>query len=206
MAYEKQTISLGFTPQLFPRGVHICQIFTSDDEREDSLLKFVASGLASKERTGCFSSRINEQKIGMFLRLCGLSLEQARDAGSLILSGVHEMYFKDNRFDPDEMLGLLSRLYQESLEMGYRAVRVIGEMEPEVQHLPGGSRLLEYEAKVSLLQKQYPFTAVCQYDAREFDGATIMDVLKVHPLMAVRGSVVHNPFYIKPEVFLQQHE
>ena len=45
-------------------------------------------------------------------------------------------------------------------------------------------------------------TAVCQYDAHDFGGDLIMDILKVHPLMVLRGSVVHNPFFIQPEDFL----
>jgi len=205
MMNETRNISLGFTSQTFPAGAHICQIFTSDSEREDSLLKFVLSGLESQEKTACFSDRTDEKMMGAFLKRYDLSYEQVRDSGLLTMSGVHDVYFKNNRFDPDEMLGLLSGFYEESLEAGYPAVRIIGEMTPEVQHLPGGSRLLEYEARVSLLQKRYPITAVCQYDARLFDGATIMDILKVHPLMAIKGSVVHNPFYIKPEDVLQQH-
>jgi len=31
-----------------------------------------------------------------------------------------------------------------------------------------------------------------------------MEILKVHPLMVIRGSVVHNPFFINPEEFLAQ--
>jgi len=92
---------------------------------------------------------------------------------------------------------------KESIESGYAAARVIGEMTPEVQDLPGGDRLLEYESRVSLLLKKVPVTSVCQYDAHAFDGATIMDILKVHPHMVVRGAVVHNPFFIPPEEFLQ---
>ena len=86
--------------------------------------------------------------------------------------------------------------------MGFNGGRVIGEMTPEVQQVPGGERLLEYESRVSLLLRTHPVTSVCQYDARTFDGATIMDILKVHPLMVVRGSVVRNPFFIPPEEFL----
>ena len=30
----------------------------------------------------------------------------------------------------------------------------------------------------------------------------IMDILKVHPYMIIKGSVVHNPFFIPPEEYL----
>lgn len=205
MQNESQSISLGFTPQKFSPGVHICQIFGTDDEREHSLLHFVLSGVKSKERTSCFSSKTSERKMEVFLRQHGLSYKDSKDSRLLALSVVEDVYFRDNCFDPEDMLSLLREFYEESIRLGHSAARVIGEMSPEVQQLPGGDRLLEYESRVSLLQRQYPVTTVCQYDARLFDGATIMDILKVHPLMVVRGSVVHNPFYVKPEEFLKQN-
>lgn len=112
------------------------------------------------------------------------------------------MYFAEDRFDPERMLGLLRRYHEDSVAGGYPAARVIGEMAPEIQNIRGGERLLEYEARVSMLLRDHPLTAVCQYDARAFDGAVIMDILKVHPLMVIRGSVVHNPFFVQPEDFL----
>ncbi len=198
-------ISLGFTSQKFTPGVHICQIFSTDGERDDSLLRFVLSGVVSKERTSCFSSKISERKIEVFLRKHGVSYMQARDARALALSPTEDVYFRNQCFDPEDMISLLREYYEQSIQLGFSAARVIGEMVPQVQAIPGGERLLEYEARVSQLQRQYPVTTVCQYDARVFDGATIMDVLKVHPLMVVRSVVVHNPFYIEPEEFLKYH-
>jgi hypothetical protein len=196
------TISLGFTNNQAPAGTHICQIFSDDDERSEALLKFLVSGLSSGERAACFSEKVTEQTIRGFFTEKGLSYEQLSGTGAFRLSGTRDVYFEGNRFDPDRMLALLSRYYEESLSMGFNGARVIGEMMPEVQQVPGGERLLEYESRVSLLLKTHPVTSVCQYDARAFDGATIMDILKVHPLMVVRGSVVRNPFFIPPEAFL----
>lgn len=203
MTHSHHKVHLGFTEELFPAGAHICQIFSEDDERQGSLFKFLLSGLRSGERTCCFSERVQESVLTEYLGNYGISYPEVRDSGALTLSGTRQVYFQDGRFDPDRMLGLLRAYHTESVSQGYPGARVIGEMTPEVQHLPGGSRLLEYESKVSLLLREHPVTAVCQYDARSFDGATIMDVLKVHPLMIVRGAVVHNPFYIVPEDFLR---
>lgn len=51
----------------------------------------------------------------------------------------------------------------------------------------------------------HPVTAICQYDANRFDGDTILQCLEVHPYMIVRGQVVQNPFYMKPEEFIERH-
>ena len=183
-------------------GAHICQIYSDDDERIDSLLKFLLSGVQTGERTICFSEKMDEETLEAFFSEHQISYDAYKQKRAIALSGTREVYFQDDIFDPDRMLNTLTYYHQESLELGFPAARVIGDMAPEVQTVSGGNRLLEYESKVSMLLRDRPVTAVCQYDARQFDGATIMDVLKVHPQMIVRGSVVHNPFFISPEDFL----
>jgi hypothetical protein len=202
MAAEDGTTSLGFASQRFQAGVHICQIFGSDDERQDAVLKFLLSGLQAGECTRCFSEKVTSPVVARFLDEHGVAFSEVTAAGALALSPTRDVYFQGGRFDPDRMLDLLSRYHEASVAQGYLGARVIGEMLPEVQDLPGGDRLLEYEAKVSILLRRHPVTSVCQYDAHAFDGATILDILKVHPLMVVRGSVIHNPFFIPPEEFL----
>ncbi len=202
MTRANKTINLGFAKQQFCAGSHICQIFSNDDERQDILLKFLLSGLQSGERNACFSEFLVATALEEFLDNYGISYDEVYASGALTLSGTRSIYFQGGRFDPDRMLALVRNFYQDSMNGGFSAARIIGEMTPEVEHLPGGERLLEYESKISLFLEEHPVTAVCQYGARIFSGATIMDVLKVHPLMMVRGAVVRNPFFIAPEEFL----
>jgi hypothetical protein len=197
-------VSLGFAEEKIPCGGHICQIYSDDEEGVDSLLKFLLSGLQTGERAACFSEKIDEKMLRDFFAAHDISYDERRQNKAMILSGVNAVYFQDDVFDPDRMLDVLAHYHQESLNFGFPASRVIGEMTPRVQDVPGGNRLLEYESRVSMLLKERPITTVCQYDANLFDGATIMDVLKVHPQMIVRGAVVHNPFYIPPEEFLKE--
>ena len=205
MPHIPHTVSLGFTDQTFPAGVHMCQIFSEDEERLDALLKFLSSGLEAGERTACFTEKLDDVQLARHLAEHGLSCEELTQSGTFSKAGTGEVYFQDGRFDPDRMLDLLRQFHRDSVAGGFPAARVIGEMTEKVQHVPGGSRLTEYESRVSLLQKEMPITAVCQYDAKAFDGATIMEILKVHPMMVIRGNVVHNPYYVPAEEFLANH-
>ncbi|MFT3869660.1 MAG: MEDS domain-containing protein [Nibricoccus sp.] len=204
MNQQTPTISLGFTQERFPAGVHICQIYTEDREREEALARFVESGLVAGERTSCFSDKKPEPVLSRHLAAHGMSLEERCSCGALTLAPTRDVYFKDDRFDPERMLSVLTTYHEDSMRRGHRACRVIGEMSTKVQTVEGGNRLLEYESKVSMLLREHPITCVCQYDARAFSGAMIMDVLKVHPLMIIRGAVVRNPFFIPPEEFLAE--
>lgn len=198
----KKKVRLGFSNQEFDRGAHICHIFNEDDERQDILIHYIISGLNSGEKTACFSDNETDLSLSEFLSEKGLSYKEFTEEGNLSLSKTGEVYFENDEFEPNKMLSLLKEFYHKSQKQNMSGARVIGEMTSKIQDVKGGSRLLEYECKISMLQKEFPFTAVCQYDARQFDGSTIMDVLKVHPYMIVKGSVLANPFFIKPEEYL----
>ena len=197
-------IDLGFTEAHLPAGTHICQIYSEDKERDTSLLKFLLRGLQLNEANACFSENVSPDTIKSYFAEHGISMDEAQKKSALTLGKTTEVYFKDNVFNPERMLSLLEQFHEKAMTDGYSAARVIGDMSPEISRVSGGSRLLEYESKVSLLLRTHPITTVCQYDARAFDGAMILDVLKVHPMMVVRGAVVQNPFFVPPEEVLGQ--
>ncbi len=196
-------VSLGFTDEKVPVGTHLCLVFTKDEERIESLLKFLLSGLQAGERTACFSEKLTEETLREYLAKNNISYDERKTEKAIFLAETSKVYFEGGVFDPDRMLNRLTTYYDEAVQLGFPASRVIGEMSPEVQNVPGGERLLEYESRVSILLRDHPVTSVCQYDANLFDGATIMEVLKVHPKMIINGMVINNPFYIQPEAYLQ---
>lgn len=205
MHQKDKQVSLGFLSDTVPEGTHMCLIYNSDEERVDSLLKFLLSGMESGEKAICFSEKMDEQTVRDFFRKNSISYDEHKKNNALTLAGVSEVYFKDNKFDPERMLNKLKNFYRESKEKEFKGARVIGEMLSEVEKVAGGNRLLEYESRVTMLLRDHPATTICQYNANNFDGATIMDILKVHPQMIVNGSVIQNPLYIPPEDFLAEN-
>lgn len=202
MSLDGTPIDLGFAEARVPPGTHVCQIYDNAGERDDALLRFLSRGLRNGETTACFSENISEDALEAWFAKDGLSLAAERASGRFALAKTRAVYFEEGRFDPDRMLALLTKFHDDSVAAGRPGARVIGEMSPEIDRIPGGSRLFEYESRVNRLLRDHPVTAVCQYDAHAFDGATIMDILSVHPMMVVRGAVILNPFYIPPEEFI----
>jgi hypothetical protein len=47
--------------------------------------------------------------------------------------------------------------------------------------------MMAYEQAYELMSSRYPAVTLCQYDAREFDGETMLQVLKSHPDMFERN-------------------
>ena len=86
MANEPHIVSLGFTQQAFPAGVHVCQIFASEGERLDALLEFLRSGLQAGERTACFTEQLDEAHLDRYLAERSLSYGQLKESVESALS------------------------------------------------------------------------------------------------------------------------
>lgn len=185
----------GFAQAAVPHGTHVCQIYDEKEERTDAFLKFLLKGLQLKELSAGFSDDLDYDAIAAHLT-------NGNVPDSVQVAKASDVYFQDHRFSPEGMLERLVGFHDRSRDDGFSGARIIGEMAPEIYDMEGCDRLLEYEARVNMLLRDRPMTVMCQYNARSFTGSTLMDVLKAHALMVVRGTIVHNPFYVPPETLL----
>jgi hypothetical protein len=177
----------------------MCYIYKDDQERKELIAKFLASGLEEHEQVGYFVDNMSPAQMREELRGLGLQAPPNLTERDFQILPAQEVYCTNGRFIPEITLQKLREMYAGSLAAGYAGVRVSGEMSWALRGLEGSERLIEYEAQVNVVFKDYPLTAICQYDARRFDGGTLFDVLNVHPMMIIRGRVVHNPYYVQPE-------
>lgn len=195
-------ICIGFTPDSFPQGTHICYIYKDEDERKEVIAKFVESGLLGGELVGYFVDAISPEEMREHLASLGISLAPGAKQEQLAIIDAAKTYCGDGCFEPAAMLEKVGELYRRSQTEGYSGARATGEMAWALRGIPGSEKLIEYESRLNLLVEHHPITLICQYDANRFDGATIYDVLNVHPMMIVRGQVVRNPYYVAPAEFL----
>jgi hypothetical protein len=186
--------SLGFDRRPFPAGTHMCFIFNDELERRKILAKYVESGLESGEQVAYFVDTMTPEELRAHLRQLGVCVPDAEDRQCLLLSA-EDTYCPDGTFNPDRMLDTLESAWAQSCSDGFNGLRVTGEMNWALKGHPGSERLIEYESRVNQVLARVPVTAICQYDARLFDGETLYRLLKVHPTMIVDGRVVRNPYY-----------
>lgn len=203
MSTTRPMISFGFTSETFPSGTHMCYIFNDDDERHQLIAKYLESGLKGHEKVGYFASALSAKPADEVLSDLGVGPVPNLKSGQFEASLAEDVYCPGHIFSPDHMLTTLRRFYSDSVAEGYAGARVSGEMEWALKGIPGSERLREYEARINTIVDEYPVTALCQYDARLFDGATLFETLRVHPMMVIRGQVVHNPYYIPAADYLR---
>ena len=203
MCADHAKMDLGFTYENYPPGTHMCLIYSSEEERTKIISRFLESGLKSGDKVGYFTDKTSSEEVTNWLLEKGIELPDPKKSSQLTITSTADTYFPKGRFVPDDTLEMLRTYYIDARDENFQSVRIIGEMSWALKGIPGSEKLMEYEAKANEVFKHFPITAICQYDANKFDGATILECLKVHPYMIVRGQIVKNPFYIKTEAYLK---
>jgi len=203
MEHNENLTNMGFTDERFPSGTHMCLIYSNENERRKVIGKFLESGITANEKVSYFADIMKPEAVCEWLRKMDIKLP--KDDGFSVLNA-EDTYCTDGEFIPENMLNKLRAFYENATKGGYPNARVSGEMSWALKEIPGSERLMEYEALVNDVLVTHPVTAICQYDANQFDGADILNVLKVHPMMVVHGQIVYNPYYMKPEDFLKAYK
>ncbi|MCG6551216.1 MAG: MEDS domain-containing protein [Candidatus Magnetominusculus sp. LBB02] len=193
-------VNFGFTRETFPLGTHMCYIYDDEAERKMVIEKYLQSGLAAREKVIALLDVETEADIDDCMNDLGLSVDQQRKTGQLVIKNQMEAYCPDGRFEMQGMLERLRGIYNLGMGEGYAAVRATGEPSWIHHGVPGAEQWLEYESELNNLALSYPYSGLlCRFDAKMYGGALLYDVLSVHPLMVVKGQVVRNPYYMTTE-------
>lgn len=184
-------ISLGFTKEKVEAGQHIIYVYKDDAERKKIIAKFLESGLLEGERVLCVSDTVSPDEMSREMAELGVDIE-SDECSFLHASAV---YTPKGYFSPDEVISVTETFYAQTVKEGYPGARGTGEMTWATKGNVDTKDLLEYECRITSLLEEIPYTSICQYDAARFNGSIILDMLRVHPVMIVRGQLVKNPFF-----------
>lgn len=195
-----RSVSFGLGTGRFPEGLHACHIFNDDDERAATLAKYFASGLAEGERALCLFDAMGPDEVSASLAATGVDV--AAIAAQFGVAPAESAYCPGGVFEPDTCLSAFGEFSVAAQAEGWTGTRIMGDMGWSLRRETVPDRLLEYEAKVKDYIDRFHVTAACEYDARRFDGALILDLLAMHPATIVRGQILWNPFYEEPAAYL----
>jgi len=192
---KKHDLDLGLTRLTVPPGTHTCLLYQNEDEKREFYLQFLIAGIRRNEKVICISDSLTKDEIlswfcGDELDLCGYELEEG-----VVVRTTQSMYYPHGYFSPEEMIQKWRRLVEEARLEGFTMLRATGEITWLASQIPGVERFVEYEMMVNELLKEYQITVVCQFDINRLHGATLMEIISVHPLLIVKGQLMHNPFF-----------
>ena len=115
MCTTPNTIKLGFTNDPYPAGTHMCMIYSSEEERKQTLSKFIEGGLSSGEKVSYFTDELEPQQVKDWLVESGVNLPDDPSGELFCVSNAADVYHPTGLFDPDSMLNSLEAFYDSAI-------------------------------------------------------------------------------------------
>lgn len=184
-------------------GDHLCCIYETEEEHRVVLTPFLRQGLERGEKVLYIvvDAHTTEAILG-YLQDGGLDVEPYLAGGQLAILTHDDTYMREGVFDPERMVALLRAETKRTLDEGYPALRVTGEMTWALRGLPDSERLIEYETRLNEFFPGSKCVGLCQYDRWRFDPAVLLGVLHTHPTAVIGAEVYDNFYYIPPAELL----
>jgi hypothetical protein len=187
-------VSLGFSPVRLSEGGHLVHLFADDAERREVARAYLDSGLRDGEWVEYFADLEPDAPLSAALAELGVAADWPAPA-ALVPSRALDVYCPGGCFGARPMLERYAHFITQAHECGSSGARVIGQMSWALRGMPGSEELVDYEAGINRVLEQSPVTVLCQYDVTRFDGSQLYEMLNVHPMVVVRGMLMHNPLY-----------
>ena len=195
-------VSLAGSPLHPPR--HVCAFFNNEDEHDRVLLPFIRDGFARGDKIVHVINR--ERRMHHLERLlaAGIDAAAAERTGQFELRANTDTYLSDGHFDQDRMLATFEQMVTEHEKGPFPCSRIICHMEWAADHRAYIDDLIEFEARVNEVWRRHQSAVICTYDLARFGGATVIDIIRTHPLVIMGGVLQENPFFVPPEEFLRE--
>ncbi len=186
---------MGFIDGDYCSKIHACLIYSSEQQRRSIIEKFIIAAAQDHDRVEYFYDEWPVEEIRQCFSRYDVNIEALEKNTQIRFLETAKAYHPKGFFSADLMWQSLCELYQQGIADGFNGVRLSGEMSWSLKSVPGSEQLIKYESGINRLLDAHPMLIICQYDANRFDGATLMNVLQVHPYMIVQGRLVNNPYY-----------
>jgi excisionase family DNA binding protein len=154
-------------------GSHLGSFYSTDAGRLRLGLPFLRDGIQSSQPCVLFAPEVAREQYVQALRREGVDVEAAERTGLLTMLAVPHL-------SPEQFIALLEGLFIDITRQRPGPLRFLGEPLAGLAALESVHAYLSFEHQCGALAKRFPVVMLCAYDAREFDGQTIIECLKLH--------------------------
>jgi hypothetical protein len=183
---------------------HVCAFFNSEDEEYRVLLPFIKEGFQRGEKAVHVINPDHRNDHVRRLDAAGIDSTAAQHSGQLELRSSTDTYLHDGHFDQDRMVEAFEELASANAKGRFPISRIVCHMDWAVEGRSHVDRLVEFESRVNDVWALHEDAVICVYDLAKFGGATVLDMVRTHPLVIIGGILQQNPFFVPPAVLLRE--
>ncbi|HXA42695.1 MAG TPA: MEDS domain-containing protein [Candidatus Solibacter sp.] len=164
-------------------GMHLATYYSTEEGRLRIAAPFLREGLSSGQP--CFliaSGEVLDRYVEALEEGLTAELAEARRRGLFVTAPAPGRTV-------EEALAFWNQSIWDALSHGTHppVVRIVGDMACVKSSFATVQQMLVFERLVGAVIKSFPAVAVCQYDVREFDGASLLEAMKAHPDVSALG-------------------
>jgi hypothetical protein len=183
---------------------HACAFFNSADEEYRTLMPFIKEGFDFGDRAVHIVDPELRDDHRARLHSAGLDVDEEEQRGRFQCCCWTDAYLRDGRFEQDRMLAFLQETLDAGRAKGFPMTRLVAHMEWATGKSPGVEDLVEYEMRINHMWPLHQDAVICVYDLARFRADTVMDIMRMHPVVVIGGIVQENPFFVPPDEFLRE--
>ena len=176
--------------KLIEPGTHACCSFANSQEREATVLAFLDDGLRRGERLAFFS----RTDAPLILDGLGADIERLVESGQLIVGHVEDAYMGSGHLSGQERVDGFAALADESVALGYPALRVYADNGTILELMDNPYSWLEYELRVAATIPRHRLIGLCGFESpatQPLDDALLDAVHDVNLTSGERPSEFH---------------
>ncbi len=158
----------------FPPHTHVPTFYDSDAGRLRLSVPLLRDGLFAGEKCLLVASKDVATQYLSALRESGVD-------GKAALAGGQLEHLTRTSDSIKTALDQIEAFFWRATQAGSKVPRIVGEMSSERQAFGSDAKMLDYEFALNALTKRFAGVVLCQYDARDFDGLSMLRALKAHP-------------------------
>ncbi len=167
---------------------HVCAMVEGPDETFELMLPFVREGLEEGHRVFLIVDPAERDAFPERLRVAGIDVSAATRSHQLEIRTWDDAYLFGGSFDGARQLEFIRRTLAEGSAMGFPLTRLIGTTDWALDR-DTAAELVLYEQRLDDLMGTLPDVVVCVYDLDVHSTRTIAEVVGLHPVAVVDGTL-----------------
>ncbi|MCG3220597.1 MAG: MEDS domain-containing protein, partial [Candidatus Heimdallarchaeota archaeon] len=176
---------------------HICTIYRKDEDKIDSIMEFLKTGIVKNERCVIIVDKNSKEAIQKKMK----SMEDIKNllnTSAIVLVDSEDIY--GNRFDFNSARAIESvkSYFEVPQEDNFNGLRIIIDILPVKNKDTTMNMSLEFHSSIDKLISNRNINFFCLYDEYKFESKTLLNVIISHSKIIFNGFLCENSFSMNP--------
>ncbi len=177
---------------------HICTIYRKDEDKIDSIMEFLKTGIVKNERSVIIVDKKSKEDILKKMK----SIEDIKNllnTSAIVFVGSEDIYGNKSDFNLARTIESIEPYLEVPQEDNFNGLRIIVEILPLKNKDTTVNMSLEFHSSIDKLISNRNINFFCLYNEYRFESKTLLDVIFSHSKLIFNGFLCENSFSMDPQ-------